>query len=494
MTQEHAKVIIVGSGFSGLAMAIRLKQNGISDFVILERAEEVGGTWHYNTYPGCMCDVPSHLYSLSFAPNPNWSRTYSPQAEIREYLRRCADQFGIRPHLRTNVEVRSSSWQSQDEQWELDTTAGTFTGTVVVSGAGPLTEPLVPDLPGLEHFQGKMMHSARWDHDYPLRGKRVASIGTGASAIQYVPEIQPEVEKLHVFQRTPPWVMPHGDRAITEAERTLYRRFPPAQQLVRAGVYASREVLLFGFAKDPRLMELLEKLARSHMRRQIVDPELRAKVTPTYTLGCKRILPSNRWYPALTEPNVELVTAGIKEIREHAVVDGSGVEREVDAIIFGTGFHVTDIPVAQHINGRDGHSISEMWQGSPRAYMGTTVPGFPNLFLLLGPNTGLGHSSMVYMIESQVEHVLRAIQALDRSGAGTIEVRPEAHAEFNREVDERMKGTVWDTGGCVSFYLDDTGRNATLWPDWTWRFRQRAARFDANAYTLQTLKPVPVAA
>jgi len=377
MTQEHAKVIIVGSGFSGLAMAIRLKQHGINDFVILERADEVGGTWHYNTYPGCMCDVPSHLYSLSFAPNPNWSRTYSPQAEIREYLRRCADQFGIRPHLRTNVEVRSSSWQAQDEQWEVDTSAGTFTATVLVSGAGPLTEPLVPDLPGLERFQGKTMHSARWDHDYPLRGKRVASIGTGASAIQYVPEIQPEVEQLHVFQRTPPWVMPHGDRAITEAERALYRRFPPAQQLVRAGVYASREVLLFGFAKDPRLMEVLEKLARAHMRRQIAEPELRAKVTPNYTLGCKRILPSNRWYPALTEPNVELVTAGIKEIREHAVVDGSGVEREVDAIVFGTGFHVTDISVGQPIHGRVVPSLSELVQCRPLVSLGSAAPGFP---------------------------------------------------------------------------------------------------------------------
>jgi len=481
-------------GFSGIATAIRLKQEGIDDFVVLERADDVGGTWHHNTYPGCMCDVPSHLYSLSFAPNPEWSHTYSPQAEIREYLRNCADEFGIRPHLRTNVEVEKATWLEDEAHWEVDTSAGTFTATVLVSGMGPLTEPKVPAIPGLERFEGKTMHSARWDHDYELKGKRVASIGTGASAIQYVPAIRSDVEHLYVFQRTAPWVMPHGDRPITDVERSLYRRLPLAQRLVRAGVYASRELLVLGFAKDPRLMGVLEKLARSHMRKQISDPELLEKVTPDYTIGCKRMLPSNRWYRALGEPNVELVTGALQEVRERSVVDANGVERDVDAIIFGTGFHVTDMPVAQQVRGRGGKLISDVWQGSPRAYLGTSVPGFPNLFLLLGPNTGLGHSSMVYMSEAQVEHVLRAIQAMDRSGAATIEVRPEAHAELNREVDARMRGTVWDTGGCSSFYLDDTGRNATLWPDWTWRFRQRAVRFDTDAYTLSSRTPVAVAA
>ncbi len=489
MKPEHAKVVVVGAGFSGLAMGIRLKQDGIDDFVILERAHEIGGTWYHNTYPGCMCDVPSHLYSLSFAPNPSWSRTYSPQAEIRAYLRRCADQFGIRPHLRTNVDVQAANWREDAGLWEIETSAGTFTATVLVSGMGPLNQPLVPDIPGLERFEGKTMHSARWDHDYELAGKRVASIGTGASAIQYVPEIRQEVERLYVFQRTAPWVMPHGDRPITNFERALYRRFPLLQRLVRGGVYTTRELLVVGFAKEPRLMRVVEKLARTHIRRQISDPELVEKVTPDYTLGCKRILPSNRWYRALDESNVELVTTGIKEVREHSIVDRNGVERELDAIIFGTGFHVTDTPVAHQVRGREGKLISDVWQGSPRAYLGTAIPGFPNLFLLLGPNTALGHSSMIYMIESQVEHVARAIQAVERSGARTIEVRPQAHAEFNREVDRRMRGTVWNTGGCVSYYLDETGRNATLWPDWTWRFRHRAARFDTNAYSIDTSEP-----
>lgn len=494
LAQAQNRVVIIGAGFSGIATAIRLKQEGIEDFVVLERAEDVGGTWHYNSYPGCMCDVPSHLYSLSFAPNPGWSHTYSPQAEIRDYLRRCADEFGVRPHLRTNVEVQAASWLKDDGLWEIETSAGTFTATLLVSGMGPLTEPLIPDLPGLEAFQGKTMHSARWDHGYDLVGKRVASIGTGASAIQYVPAIRADLERLYVFQRTAPWVMPHGDRPITDAERVLYRHVPLAQRLVRAAVYAGRELLVLGFVKNPRLMGLLEKLARSHIRKQVSDPELLEKVTPDYTLGCKRILPSNRWYPALGEANVELVTAGIKEVRAHSIVDVNGIERDVDAIIFGTGFHVTDMPAAQQMRGRDGKLISDVWEGSPRAYLGTAVPGFPNLFLLLGPNTGLGHSSMVYMIESQVEHVVRALRAMDRSGASTIEVRPEVHARFNREIDSRLQGTVWDTGGCSSFYLDDTGRNATLWPDWTWRFRQRAAGFDAGAYALETSKPVAVTA
>ncbi len=491
---EHAKVIIVGGGFSGLAMAIRLQQEGIDDFLVLERAEDVGGTWQANTYPGCMCDVPSHLYSLSFAPNPDWSHTYSPQPEIRDYLRATADHFGLRRHLRTGVCVTAAAWQEDDGVWEIETNAGAFTGTVLVSAMGPLTEPLIPDLPGLDRFEGKTMHSARWDHDYDLKGRRVASIGTGASAIQYVPEICGDVDQLHVFQRTAPWVMPHSDRPITDAERTLYRRVPLAQRAVRAAVYAGRELLVLGFVKEPRLMKLLERLARSHIDKQISDPGLRRQVTPDYALGCKRMLPSNRWYPALGEPNVELVTAGIREIREHSIVDMDGVEREVDAIILGTGFHVTDTPYAHQLRGRDGRLMSEIWQGSPRAYLGTSVPGFPNHFLLLGPNTGLGHSSMPYMIESQVEHVLGAIQSMERRGADTIEVRPEATAAYNALIDEKMLGTVWDKGGCTSFYIDAAGRNATLWPDWTWRFRQLTAKVDPGAYVLGTRTREKVAA
>jgi cation diffusion facilitator CzcD-associated flavoprotein CzcO len=494
MDAMHARVVIVGGGFSGLGMAIALKRDGVDDFVVLERAPDVGGAWHHNSYPGCTCDIPSHLYSFSFAPNPNWSHTYSPRAEIRDYLRRCAIEFGILEHLHTGVELLAATWHDGSQRWDLDTSDGLYSADVLVSAMGPLTEPKLPDVPGLDRFEGKAMHSARWDHDYDLGGKRVASIGTGASAIQYVPEIQPDVAELHVIQRTAPWVMPHGNRPIADRERRLYRRAPLAQRAVRAGVYASRELLVFGFAKRPKLMELLERLARSHMAKQISDPELLAKVTPDYTIGCKRIVPSNRWYRALAADNVQLVTGGLREVRAHSVVGADGVEREVDAIIFGTGFHVTDPPIADMVRGRDGRLLADVWAGSPRAYLGASLPGFPNFFLLLGPNTGLGHGSMVYMIESQIEHVRQAVARLDRTGAATLEVRPEVHAEFNAEVDARLGGTVWDTGGCASFYFDATGRNATLWPDWTWRFRRRCARADTDAYALTAPHPAVVAA
>ncbi len=487
--QQHAKVVIVGAGFSGLGLAIRLKERGVGDFVVLERADDVGGTWTANTYPGLTCDIPSHLYSFSFAPNPNWSQTYSPQPEIRDYLRRCADRFGVRPHLRTNVAVTAASWLEDEQLWELDTTAGTYMAEILVSAMGPLTEPKLPDVPGLASFEGKIMHSARWDHDYDLAGKRVASIGTGASAIQYAPEIAGAVEELYVFQRTAPWIMPHGNRVITDFERNLYRRFPLAQRLVRAGVYASREVLVLGFAKEPRLMGLLERLSRAHIQKQISDPELLRDVSPDYTIGCKRIVPSNRWYPTLEQPNVELVTGGLREARARSVVDSRGVERDVDAIVLGTGFHVTDLPTAYQVRGRSGVLLEDVWQGSPRAYLGTSIPGFPNFFMLLGPNTGLGHGSMVYMIESQIEHIRNAIATIEETTAATIEVRPDAHEAFNRDLDARMRGTVWDLGGCSSFYIDRTGRNATIWPDWTWRFRRLATSLDMSAYQLSAAMP-----
>jgi cation diffusion facilitator CzcD-associated flavoprotein CzcO len=339
-----------------------------------------------------------------------------------------------------------------------------------------------------------MFHSARWDHDYDVKGKRIASIGTGASAIQYVPMIQPDVAQLHVFQRTAPWVFPHSARPTKPFERRLYKAFPPLQKLVRGLVYTMREGAVLGFVKEPRIMRIAERIAKRHMRKDISDPQLLEKVTPDYTIGCKRILPSNKWYAALAEPNVELVTDGIEEVREHSIVGRDGVEREVDAIIFGTGFAVTEIPVSKLVRGRDGRTLEETWAGSPHAYLGCTVPGFPNLFFLLGPNTGLGHSSMVYMIESQIAYVLGALRTMRERDAHAIEVRPEAERAYNEEVDRQLDGTVWNTG-CASWYLDDTGRNATLWPDWTWRFRRRTARFDAASYELRPApRDVPVAA
>jgi cation diffusion facilitator CzcD-associated flavoprotein CzcO len=495
MPPETFDVLIVGSGFSGLGTAINLKREGKRSFVVLERGDDVGGTWHYNTYPGCGCDVPSHLYSFSFAPNPDWSQTYSLQPEIRDYLRRCADDFGVRPHVRTGHEVTSAAWNEDERVWDVETAQGDFRARVLVAGLGPLTEPKIPDIPGLESFEGKTMHSARWDHDYDLRGKRVASIGTGASAIQYVPAIQKDVAQLHVFQRTPPWIFPHSNRPIRDWERRLYRAFPPLQRLVRGGIYTTRELAVLGFAKNPKLLGIADKMARAHMHKQLAGrPDLIEKVTPDYDIGCKRILPSNKWYPAISQPNVDLVEGGVEEVRGNAVVGPDGVEREVDVIIFGTGFEVTDMPASRRLRGRDGELLSDVWRGSPKAYMGSTVAGFPNFFMLLGPNTGLGHSSMVYMIESQIAYLMDALRTMDSEGAETIEVRGETARAYNEAIDQRMQGTVWNTG-CQSWYLDDTGRNGTLWPDWTWRFRQRTARFDPADYALEKARErVPVAA
>jgi cation diffusion facilitator CzcD-associated flavoprotein CzcO len=483
MQEASVDIAIVGSGFSGLGMAIRLKQEGRDDFVVLERGDDVGGTWHFNTYPGCACDVPSHLYSFSFAPNPDWTHTYSPQPEIGAYLRRCADEFGIRPHVRLGTTVESAAWDEDARRWRIETDRGNLSARVLVGGMGPLADPKVPDIPGLDSFKGTTFHSARWNHEHDLSGERVASIGTGASAIQLVPAIQPDVAKLHVFQRTPPWIMPHSNRPTTRLERRVYKAFPALQRLVRGGVYAAREALVLGFVKNPRLMGLVGKLAKAHQRKQISDPELLRKVTPDYTIGCKRILPSNKWYPALGQPNVELVTDGIKEVREHSIVAADGSEREVDTIIFSTGFQVTDMPVGKKVRGRDGQLLDDAWQGSPRAHLGCTIPGFPNFFMLLGPNTGLGHSSMVYMIESQVAYVLDALRVMDEHAAEAAEVRADTVESFNDRLEAQLAGTVWNTG-CASWYLDDTGRNATLWPDWTWRFRQRTARFDPAEYEL----------
>jgi cation diffusion facilitator CzcD-associated flavoprotein CzcO len=476
-------VAIVGTGFSGLGTAIRLKQEGVEDFLLLERADEVGGTWHFNTYPGCACDVPSHLYSFSFASNPDWTQTYSPQPEIYAYLRRCADDFGIRRYIRFGHAVTAASWDEEAGRWRIETNRGPISARILIAGMGPLAEPKTPEIRGLDRFEGKVFHSARWDHGYDLTGKRVASIGTGASAIQYVPAIQSQVRQLHVFQRTAPWIMPHTNRGVTGLERRLYRHLPLLQRVVRGGIYTARETLVLGFVKNPRLMGIVERLARRHMRRQIPDPELRRKVTPDYTIGCKRILPSNKWYPALAQPNVELVTDGIEEVRSSSIVGKDGVERPVDAIIFGTGFAVTDMPVAKQVRGRDGHTLDERWRGSPRAHLGTAIPGFPNFFMLLGPNTGLGHSSMVYMVESQIAYVVDALRAMRDREVETLEVRADTVDGYNQAIEGQMEGTVWNTG-CASWYLDDTGRNSTLWPDWTWRFRQRTARFEPSEYEL----------
>jgi cation diffusion facilitator CzcD-associated flavoprotein CzcO len=489
----HHRVAIVGTGFSGIGMAIRLLDEGETDFILLERASEIGGTWRDNTYPGCRCDVPSHLYSYSFAPNPNWSSTFSPQPEILDYLRDVATRFGVLPHVRFDTELEAARWDEAEARWLLETSQGPLSADVLVSAQGPLSDPIVPDLPGLDSFEGKTFHSARWDHDHELDGERVAVIGTGASAIQFVPRIQPKVGKLHVFQRTAPWVVPHPNRALKAFEHRLYKALPAAQLAMRGAIYWARETFVLQF-RNRRMRKLGTRMALRQLQQQVPDPQLRAKLTPSYEIGCKRILPTDEWYPALQQPNVELVTDGIAEVRPRSIVTTDGEEREVDTIIFGTGFHVTDLPISGRIHGREGRTLAEHWGGSPQAYKGAAVAGFPNLFFLVGPNTGLGHNSIVFMIESQINYVSGALAAMRRRGAATVDVRPEAQAAYNAELEEMTKGTVWVSGGCSSYYIDRNGHNSTIWPTFTWPFRQRTREFDEGAYALGASAPAPVAA
>ena len=485
-------IAIVGAGFGGLGAAIALKREGIDDFVILERARDVGGTWRDNSYPGCACDVQSHLYSFSFALNPRWTRYYPRQPEIWEYLRRCADEFGIVPHIRIDHEMRSASWDETTLRWRIETSRGSVSASKLILANGPLSDPVVPRLEGLERFDGRVFHSAQWDHGYDLSGKRVAVVGTGASAIQFIPEIQPTVKTLHVFQRTPPWIIPRFDPTLKAWQRRLLA-IPAVHRLVRGVIYGARELMVLPF-RQPALMRRVQRRALRHMHKAIDEPGLREKLTPRYTMGCKRVLLSDDYYPALTHPNVEVVTAGIGEVRARSIVDDEGIERSVDAIILGTGFQATDPPIAKHIRGRDGRTLAAAWAGSPKAYMGTTVASFPNLFILLGPNTGLGHTSVVYMIESQIEHVMKVLRYMRRNRIAALEPRADAQAAFVADVERRMRGTVWVAGGCKSWYLDRTGRNSALWPDFSWRFRRRVARLDPSAYEAPTRGRRPAAA
>ena len=479
---REVRVAIIGSGFAGLGMAVALRRRGEQDFVVLERGGDVGGTWRDNTYPGAACDVQSNLYSFSFAPNPDWPRSYSEQPEIQAYLQATADKFGVRGHCVFGADVTSARWDDAARRWHVTTTAGDFRARVLISAAGALADPTYPDIPGLESFEGTVMHSARWDDSHDLTGERVAVIGTGASAIQVVPAIQPIVESIAVYQRTPAWVVPRTDHPVKPFMQRLYRFVPGLQNLIRAALYLFREFLVIGMAKNRRFLKPVGKLARGHLYKQVRDPKLRKALTPDYTIGCKRILISNDYFPAVAAPNAELVTAGIGEVREHSIVTTDGVERPADTIVLATGFHVTDLPIAEKIHGRDGRSLAEVWENGMVSNKSAAVAGFPNMFLLVGPNVGVGHTSMVYMIESQVAYVDDALQTMDAEGLDVLETTPEAQEAWRSLIAEKSKGTVWLAGGCASWYLDKHGHNTTLWPDFTFRFRRLTKKLDRENY------------
>lgn len=477
----RAKIIIIGTGFGGLAAAIRLKQEGENDFIILERDDDVGGVWRDNNYPGCACDVESHLYSLSFAPNPNWSQKFSGQAEIFAYLKDTAKRFDLLQHIRFRHEVTRMDWHETTGEWVINTTKGEFRSQLVVAAFGALSDPAIPKLKGLENFNGQVFHSATWPKDFDPKGKRVAVVGTGASAIQFIPAIQPDVDYMHVFQRTPAWVVPRNDGPINPIMKKLYRHLPLFQKVARLKIYGLRELLVMGF-RNPKYMKIVQKQGLKNMRDAIKDPELLAKVTPNYTIGCKRILLSDNYYPALAQPNVGVITSAIKEVTANSVVAADGSQCKVDTIIFGTGFQVQDPPLAHHAYGKKGRSLAENWAGSPEAYAGTTVAGFPNLFVLQGPNTGIGHSSVIYMMEAQVEHIIKVVKYMNKRNIEIIEPSESAQQQYVDKMERSMHGTVWTSGGCDSWYLDKTGRNSTLWPGFTFAFHRLVSKLNIKAY------------
>lgn len=478
----HVKIAIIGTGFAGLGAAIQLQKHGFYDYLLFERADDVGGVWRDNHYPGAACDVESHLYSFSFAPSPSWSHMFSRQPEILRYLQHCVVEFGLGDRIRYGHGVEEAAWNERDQRWVLDTTRGRYTADVVIAGMGGLSEPSIPALPGLSSYRGDAFHSARWRHDVDLRGKRVAVIGSGASAIQFVPAIVPEVEQLVLFQRTPAWVLPRYDREIGPLEQQLYSRFPVLLEASRALIYLRRELLVLGF-RNPKLLAVVERFARRYLQQTVCSPRLRAQLTPNFRMGCKRILISSDYLPALTRPNVAVENDGVREVREHSIVTHEGREYPVDVIIFATGFQVSDPPFARHVRGTGGRTLKEVWNGSLESLRATTVAGFPNLFLLLGPNSGVGHTSVLQILEAQLTLLIEALSYMRDERLDVLEPRAEAQARFMAELQQKMEGTVWLEGGCASWYLDARGRATTLWPSFTFEFRRRA-HFIASEYDL----------
>ena len=489
---DHVRVLVVGAGFAGLGASIKLDEAGFTDFLVLEKGPDVGGTWRDNTYPGAACDVPSQLYSFSFAPNPSWSRSFSPQPEIQAYLRNVAAESGCLDRFRFGVRVEDASWDDDRQRWLVSTTAGALTADTVITASGGLSEPKLPDIEGIEGYAGELFHSARWNHDYDLTDKRVAVIGTGASAIQIVPEIAERTAHLDVYQRTAPWVLPRRDRAYSLPERLALRHLPGLQKLYRTAIYWAREAYVPGFTWRPELAAPAKALATKNIADGIHDPALRAKVTPDFQIGCKRILISNTYYPTLQRDDVELVTDAILRFTETGIVTADGTHREVDAVVVATGFYTTDQPIAEHIKGRDGVTLADAWrERGMAAYKGTTISGFPNLFQIVGPNTGLGHSSMVFVIETQVGYIVDALRTMHARRLATVEPNARAQDRWNADLQRRMKRTVWNTGGCASWYLDEHGRNTVLWPRTTVSLRRLLRRFDVDAYDVTHPRTTP---
>src|SRR6204780_4229612 len=486
------RVAVIGAGFGGIGMAIALRKAGIKDFIVLDRADDIGGTWRDNTYPGLCCDVPSHLYSFSFRPW-RWSRRFPPREEILGYMRALVAENGLGPHLRLGQGVVAAGFDEHSAIWNLTLDDGsTVQAAALVSAVGQLGRPALPDIPGRDEFAGRSWHSARWNHDVDLAGLRVAVVGTGASAIQFVPEIAKTAGHVDVYQRTPPYVLPKNDRPYRGAEQTLYDRVPVARNVDRLRIFLYGELLTSGFVLSPKLLAGPMQLWRRQLRSQIADPALRDKCVPDYVMGCKRVVFSKDWYPALARPNVELVTDRIDRIGPDGVVTGDGTTRAADVIIYGTGFKSLELLAPMQVSGRGGRDLQEAWRDGAQAYLGISVSGFPNFFVIYGPNTNLGGNSIIYMLESQIGYVLGAVKALEAQRLAWLDVRPDVQDRFNSWVQSASHTSVWETG-CHNWYTTASGRNTNNWPGHTFMYRYRARRFDLGAYRVMPKRPAPSA-
>jgi cation diffusion facilitator CzcD-associated flavoprotein CzcO len=479
-------VLIVGAGFSGLCMGIKLREAGMNSFLIIEKSADVGGTWWDNRYPGCACDIPSHLYSFSFEPSSDWSRMYAGQREIQDYLKRCVARYALAAHIRLNTRFHEAVWDEAAGVWRATTQDGMrIEARVLVSGMGALHVPRYPDIKGIDCFKGPAFHSSTWDHSVDLDGKNIAVVGTGASSIQFVPQIAPRVGRLHLFQRTPPWIVPRPDFAFSEKWKRRFHRIPLTRWALRQFIFWRQEFRVLGFLGNKTIRKLAERMALQHLEANIADPQLRAALTPNYQLGCKRVLVSDDFYPALNRPNVELVTEAIAEVRQHSILTQDGAERPIDVLIYGTGFRATEALIGCRVVGRGAVEIHDAWGKRMSAFLGVTVTGFPNFFMLLGPNTGLGHNSVVLMIEAQVHYAMKCLKLMKRRKHRVIEVRPEIQQCFVEDIHRRMGRTVWLSGGCHSWYQDQTtGEITALWPGSVIAYLRRTRSVSASDYNL----------
>ena len=480
--RQAPSVAIIGAGFGGIGLAITLKKAGIDALTIFEKANGVGGVWRDNTYPGAACDVPSHLYSFSFEPNPDWSRRYSPQPEILDYLDACVERYGLRSNLRLGTEVTRAEFDADSGRWRIETGEGTVEADVLVSACGQLSRPATMRIEGSERFKGPIFHTARWDHGVELQGKRVAVIGTGASTIQVVPAIADRVDRLDVYQRSAPYVIPKKDRSYMPWERRLFRWFPPARLIARFTQWLFFEIFIAAFNQFKGVGRVGVRMFERNLDDQVSDPKLKRALTPDHVLGCKRVLISPDYYSTLERPNVELVSQGVRKLTKGGVVAEDGTERPADVIVLSTGFESTRFLAPMEIRGRDGLDLNEAWREGANAYLGMTVAGFPNLFVMYGPNTNLGSGSIIFQLESQMAYIADAVARLRRTG-GWLSVRPEVQRAFDSEMQSRLSTSVWQTG-CNNWYLDEHGRNTNNWPGFTLEYRRRTRRLDPADYEL----------